>query len=132
MTSKYWIAFSAIEQIDSAFTLKLFDYFQNIEKAFNASSDDLKNIEGLSVKKAENFLKFRDKINPDKVLSDVVNRGIKYLTFEDDRYPVMLKNIDNPPSVLYYKGDLDSINFERTLAVVGSRKQANMQKMPCI
>ena len=82
----------------------------------------------MSVKKAENFLKFRDKINPDKVLSDVVNRGIKYLTFEDDRYPVMLKNIDNPPSVLYYKGDLDSINFERTLAVVGSRKTSKYAK----
>ncbi len=128
MTSKYWIAFSSIEQIDSLFTLKLFEYFKDIKKAFNASSDDLKNIEGLSVKKAENFLKFRDKINPDKVLSDVVNRGIKYLTFEDDRYPVMLKNIDNPPSVLYYKGDLDSINFERTLAVVGSRKTSKYAK----
>ena len=128
MTSKYWIAFSSIEQIDSLFTLKLFEYFKDIEKAFNASSGDLKNIEGLSVKKAENFLKLRDKVNPDKVLSDVVNRGIKYLTFEDDRYPVMLKNIDNPPSVLYYKGDLDSINFERTIAVVGSRKTSKYAK----
>ncbi len=128
MTSKYWIAFSAIEQIDSAFILKLFDYFKNIEQAFNATSDGLKNIEGLSVKKAENFLKARDKINPDKVLSDVTNRGIKYLTFEDDRYPVMLKNIDNPPSVLYYKGDLDLVNFERTLAVVGSRKTSRYAK----
>ena len=128
MTSKYWIAFSAIEQIDSAFTLKLFDYFKDIEQAFNATSDGLKNIEGLSVKKAENFLKARDKINPDKVLSDVTNRGIKYLTFEDDRYPVMLKNIDNPPSVLYYKGDLDLVNFERTLAVVGSRKTSRYAK----
>ena len=60
MTGKYWIAFSSIEQIDSLFTLKLFEYFKNIEKAFNASSSDLKNIDGLSVKKAENFLKARD------------------------------------------------------------------------
>ncbi len=128
MTGKYWIAFSSIEQIDSLFTLKLFEYFKNIEKAFNASSSDLKNIDGLSVKKAENFLKARDRINPDKVLADVTNRGIKYLTFEDDRYPVMLKNIDNPPSVLYYKGDLDLVNFERTLAVVGSRKTSRYAK----
>ena len=128
MTGKYWIAFSSIEQIDSLFTLKLFEYFKNIEKAFNASSSDLKNIDGLSVKKAENFLKARDRINPDKVLADITNRGIKYLTFEDDRYPVMLKNIDNPPSVLYYKGDLDLVNFERTLAVVGSRKTSRYAK----
>ena len=128
MTNKYWLAFSSIEQIDSLFTLKLFEYFKDIEKAFNASSGDLKNIEGLSVKKAESFLKLRDKVNPDKVLTDVTNRAIKYLAFDDDKYPQMLKNIDNPPSVLYYKGDLDSINFERTLAVVGSRKTSKYAK----
>ena len=128
MTSKYWVAFSSIEQIDSSFTLKLFDHFKDIEKAFNASSNDLKNIEGLSVKKAENFLKLRDKVNTEKVLSEVTNRGIKYLTFDDERYPYMLKNIDNPPSILYYKGDLESINFEKTLAVVGPRRTSKYAK----
>lgn len=128
MTSKYWIAFSSIEQIDSAFTLKLFNHFNDIEKAFNASCDELKNIEGLSIKKSENFLKQRDKVNPDKVVKVVASKGIKYLTFDDELYPEMLKNIDNPPSVLYYKGDLDSINFEKTLAVVGSRKTSKYAK----
>lgn len=128
MTSKYWIALSSIEQIDSAFTLKLYEHFNDIEKAYNAGCDDLKNIEGLSVKKSENFLKQRDKVNPAKALEVVASKDIKYLTFDDVRYPEMLKNIDNPPSVLYYKGDLDSINFEKTLAVVGSRKTSKYAK----
>lgn len=128
MTSKYWIALSSIEQIDSAFTLKLFNHFNDIEKAFNADFNDLKNIEGLSVKKSENFLKQRDKVNPDKSLEVVVSKGIKFLTFDDEQYPEMLKNIDNPPSVLYYKGDLDCINFKKTLAVVGSRKTSKYAK----
>ena len=128
MKDKYWIAFSSIEQIDSAFTLKLFEHFKDIEKAFNATSDELKNIEGLSIKKAENFIKFRDKTNPDKALELVNEKEIGYLTFEDDNYPEMLKNIDNPPSVLFYKGDLKSINFEKTLAVVGSRKTSKYAK----
>lgn len=128
MTSKYWIALSSIEQIDSAFTLKLFNHFNDIEKAFNADFNDLKNIEGLSVKKSENFLKQRDKVNPDKSLEVVVSKGIKFLTFDDVQYPEMLKNIDNPPSVLYYKGDLDCINFKKTLAVVGSRKTSKYAK----
>ena len=34
----------------------------------------------------------------------------------------MLKNIENPPAVLYYKGKLFECNLEKTLAVVGSRK----------
>ena len=81
MKDKYWIACSSIEQIDSAFTLKLFEHFKDIEKAFNATSEELKNIEGLSIKKAENFIKFRDKTNPDKALELVNEKEIGYLTF---------------------------------------------------
>ena len=128
MKDKYWIAFSSIEQIDSCFILKLFNYFNDIEKAFNATSDELKNIEGLSIKKAENFLKLRDKTDSDKIISKVTDKNIKYLTFDSENYPEMLKNIDNPPAVLYYKGDLSLINFEKTLAVVGSRKTSKYAK----
>lgn len=122
MKDKYWIAFSSIEQIDSTFIQRLYDYFNDIEKAFNASLDDLKNIDGLSVKKAENFLKYRDKVDIDRTFTEVETRGINFLTIEDDNYPKMLKNIDNPPAVLYYKGKLFECNLNKTLAVVGSRK----------
>ena len=124
--NKYWIAFSSIEEIDSSFIQRLYNYFGDIEKAFNA--DDLSSIDGLSVKKAENFLRLRDKVDIDKAVKAVEERGIKFLTFEDENYPCMLKNIDNPPSVLYYKGDLKSCNLERTLAVVGSRRATRYAK----
>lgn len=122
MKSKYWLSFSSIEQIDSTFILKLFEYFEDIEKAFNANLAELSKIEGLNIKKAQNFIKQRDKVNPDKVVDEVVNRNIKYLTFENENYPELLRNIENPPAVLYYKGDIKKVNFKRTLAVVGSRR----------
>lgn len=128
MNGKYWIAFSSIEQIDSEFTLKLFEHFNDIEKAFNVNSDEIKTIEGLSVKKAENFLRLRDKIDPDKTLYTIENRGIKYITFDDTEYPELLKNISNPPSIIYYKGDLKDVNFNKTLAIVGSRKTSRYAK----
>src|SRR5574344_2589168 len=122
MKSKYWIAFSSIEQIESRFIRNLYNYFGDIEVAFNTSLDDLKNIDGLSVKKAENFIKYRDKVDIDRVFSDVETRGINFLTLENENYPHMLKNIDNPPAVLYYKGKLFECNLDKTLAVVGSRR----------
>lgn len=128
MNGKYWIAFSSVEQIDSDFTLKLFEHFNDIEKAFNVNSDEIKTIEGLSVKKAENFLRLRDKIDPDKTLYTIENRGIKYITFDDTEYPELLKNISNPPSIIYYKGDLKDVNFNKTLAIVGSRKTSRYAK----
>lgn len=128
MKNKFWIAFSSIEQVDSRFTKRLYDYFGDIELAFNASERELSQIDGLSVQKAQNFIKLRDKVNPDKVLETVENRGIKYLTLDDERYPRMLKNIENPPVVLYYKGDLFECNLDRTLAVVGSRRASYQAK----
>lgn len=122
MKNKYWLAFSSIEQIDSKFIKRLYDYFGDIETAFNSSLKDLSEIEGLSIRKAENFIKSRERINPDKIQENVESKGIKYLTIEDERYPKLLKNIEDPPVVLYYKGDLFNCNLDKTLAVVGSRK----------
>lgn len=122
MKDKYWIAFSAIEQIDSAFVQRLYNYFGDVEEAYNASLSELSQIDELSVRKAETFLRERDKINPDKALEEVQKRDISFFAFEDERYPSLLKQISNPPAVLYYKGDIESCNLEKTLAVVGSRR----------
>ena len=123
---KYWVALSSIEEISSHFIQRLYNYFGDIESAFNA--DDLSGIDGLSIKKAQEFLRLRDKVDPDKALALVEERGVKFLTFDDEKYPLMLRNIDNPPSVLYYKGDLFDCNLEKTLAVVGSRKATSYAK----
>ena len=122
MKNKFWLAFSAIENIDGNFIHRLYNYFGDIEEAFNADMHELSQIDGLSVKKAETLLRERDKIDPEKALYGVENRGIDYVTLEDDKYPKMLKQIEDPPAVLYYKGDLFGCNLERTVAVVGSRK----------
>ena len=123
---KFWVSLSSIEEIDSSFIQRLYNYFGDIEKAFNAT--DLSVIYGLSIKKAENFLRLRDKVDVDKVYQAVVDRGVNFLTFEDEKYPQMLRNIDNPPSVLYYKGDLFDCNLDKTLAVVGSRRATSYAK----
>lgn len=117
---KYWVALSSIEEIGSSFIQRLYHYFGDIESAFNAT--DLSQIEGLNIKKAEKYLRLRDKLDVDKIVAEVENRGINYLTFDDEKYPRMLKNIDDPPSVIYYKGDLFGSNLDKTLAVVGSRR----------
>ena len=127
MNTKYWIGLSSIEQIEPAFIHKLYEYYGDIERVFNCSKKDFAEakIEGLNIKKAELFLKLRDEIDLDKTFEEVEKRGIKVLTFEDERYPKMLKEIHNPPIVLYYKGDLFSCNLERTVAFVGSRRASS-------
>ncbi len=125
---KYWIAFSSIEGVDGLFVQRLFNYFGDIESAFRASRNDLTQIDGLSIKKAENFLKERDKIDLEKTMDEVLRREIKYITFDSPQYPEMLKQIEDAPIILYYKGDLSSCNLNKTLAVVGSRRASYYAK----
>lgn len=125
---KFWIAFSSMEEIDSRFVQRLYNYFGDIEMAFNASLSDLSQIEDLNMKKAQNFIELRKKVNPDKVLDEILRRNLKVITFEDENYPYMLKQISDPPVVLYVKGDLGLCNLERTLAVVGSRHASSASK----
>ena len=125
---KYWIAFSSIEGVDGVFVQRLFNYFGDIESAFKASRNDLTQIDGLSIKKAENFLKERDKIDLEKTMDEVLRREIKYITFDSPQYPEMLKQIEDAPIILYYKGDLSSCNLNKTLAVVGSRRASYYAK----
>lgn len=125
---KYWIAFSSIEEIDSNFIQRLYNYFGDIETAYNSTLSDLSQIDGLNIKKAQKFIEKRDKTNPDKVLDEILKRQLHFLTFEDEKYPYMLKNISDPPMVLYIKGDLDLCNLEKTLAVVGSRRASTHSK----
>ena len=102
MDIKYWVAFSAIDQLDSTFVQRLYNYFGDIEVAFKSSIEDLKQIDGLSVRKAENFIRKKKDIDPDKALEEVQKRGINILTFNDKNYPYMLSQISNPPMVLFY------------------------------
>ncbi len=121
MNEKFWVALSSIEQLNSEFILRLYNHFQDIERAFYATYNDLKEMEGISKKKAENFLNLRDKLNLDNTYNYVVEKDIEVLTYENPNYPRMLKEINNPPAVLYVKGDL-TCNLDKTVAVVGSRK----------
>lgn len=126
--NKYWISFSSIENIDSEFILRLYNYFGDIETAWNADKSELQHIDGLSIKKSENFMRERAKINIDEKFELIEKHGVKFLTFENEKYPERLKEIYNPPAVLYYKGDLTRVNFNRTLAVVGSRRASSYAK----
>lgn len=121
MKQKYWVGLSSIENLDSVFIQKIYEHFGDIEQAYFASKDELSKIEGLNIRKTEAFLEKRSNLDLDKIFDEVKKRNINIITYDDDTYPQNLKEISNPPMVLYYKGDLSVCNFNKTVAVVGSR-----------
>ena len=125
------------------FKSRLFEYFDfDIKKTFECDKSDLALAsefwDGMSIPKE--FLSERDKTDPDKFYENFVNlsngeftgetsaKGIKYIIYNDPKYPKMLKNIPDFPLMLYYKGEFEGINFDRTVAFVGSRKASAYAK----
>lgn len=53
----------------------------------------------------------------------------RIVTIKDIRYPRLLKEIDSPPEIVYYKGNWDDNIFENCLAVVGSRRMTTYGKL---
>lgn len=47
---------------------------------------------------------------------------IHYLTYVDEQYPTLLKEIYDPPWVLFYRGNIRLLNSTPFLSIVGSRK----------
>lgn len=125
---KYWLAFASIEKIGSVFIKSLFNHFGSIKSAWCAGSDELYKVDGLTAGQINNFLSLRNKTNPDDCLDFIKNKNIKYINYTDNNYPRLLRQIYNPPMTLFYKGELSRCNFDKTLAVVGSRKASETAK----
>ena len=54
-----------------------------------------------------------------------------FFTIDDDIYPKYLKEIENPPKKLYYKGNLELLKSNRILSVVGTRNPSSYGKLAC-
>lgn len=61
----------------------------------------------------------------DKILSDCEKYDIRFISYFDEKYPKMLKDIANPPKILYVKGSEVDFNNIVTVAIVGSRRPSN-------
>ncbi len=125
---KYWCAFSRLTKTGAFFVNTVYNYFGSIKLAWHAEAYDLWKIEGLQKKQIEAFLNERKNINPEECIEYLEKRSIGFIHPEHEKYPFLLRHIDNPPTGLFVLGDLSSCNLDRTLAVVGSRKASENSK----
>lgn len=96
--------------------------FTPLERILQTSEVDLK-LSGLFTSgEVKKLMAFRDQTNPERELARVREVGATFVTLLDDAYPELLKQIDDPPAVLYIKGHLDLKGDRPSVAIVGSRK----------
>lgn len=54
-------------------------------------------------------------------LKNCADNGINIILYTDTEYPEILKNIDDFPPILYVKGNIQNLCYERSIAIVGAR-----------
>jgi DNA processing protein len=117
---RYWIGFNLIKGIGAVRMQALIQHFGDLEIAWNAAPVDLARA-GLGLKLIERVVQARGNIDLEKVWAKIEGQGIKVLTWEDEAYPQRLKEIDQPPPVLYIRGEyLPDDLF--AVAIVGTRR----------
>lgn len=121
-TNPYWIWLTQIPGIGSKRFLQMLEIFGEPQNVFDADSAELKICRSqIGERTFENLLKHKTTEFLDKAIEITVNKEIHVITFIDDEYPSLLKEIYDPPMVLYSKG-LPINNISPTISIVGSRR----------
>lgn len=106
---------------EGAFIKEIIDDFGGIENLYNANSIMLRMSSALTAKQI-NRLEITDIHDADEIIYSCQQNNWQIIDYDDERYPDRLKEIHNPPAVLYVDGDLPDIDSLVTIGIVGTRK----------
>ena len=102
---------------------KLYDFalsFDNLQELWELKSYTNHAMKYLTGQEFQELISLRDGGSLDKLLNSIGNSKVKYVTLNDEKYPSVLRNLDVPPLVVYYIGNLDLLDT-RCISIVGSR-----------
>ncbi len=117
---KYWVWLGTLDGLTNLSRLRLLAQFGTPENVYYAAPEELSRVEGLSrgqVKRLED----KSLTEADRVLGRCDALGLRVLTLQDAEYPSRLRNIFDPPVLLYVKGRLPVVDEEVSIAMVGTR-----------
>ncbi len=119
--AKYYHALNNISALGPIRIKKMVEHFGGPEKAWKAAPREFNGIEGFGETLLSSFFSQRAQIDPDIAWQGLLAKGFSVVTLDDVDYPPLLREIYDPPPVLYYTGKLEY--FQKTcLAIVGSRR----------
>ena len=117
---KYWLWLTELPGLTNQTRLALLRHFPTPEDVYYADPEEVLLTEGITRAQAA-LLKNKDLSAADRILADCQRLNIQLLTLQDAAYPSRLKNIYDPPCLLYVKGRLPVFDEEVAVAVVGTR-----------
>ncbi len=120
---KYWLGFSLVPEIGPKRLAHLLNWFGDLSAAWKASEGQLRQ-SGLENQPTANLLATRARLDLDTELAKVERSGAWLVTLADNRYPSLLSQFPDAPTLLYVRGVLTP-DDNRALSIVGTRKATN-------
>ena len=106
-----YLYIKSIKGISSITLGKIIDEVGSVEEIVKLNEKDIYNLKNISLNIKENLVKYISRFNLDEIKETLYKEIYSvYLHKKDEEYPKNLKNIYNPPLLLFYKGDLSIIN----------------------
>ncbi len=116
----HWIWLATRAGLGDRGRMALLERFADAEDIFFAGAGEYAQLEFLS-QEAVASLQDKSLQEAEKILEVCRREDIHVLTWQDALYPKRLKNIADPPVVLYYQGRLPEVDALPLIAVVGTR-----------
>lgn len=120
-TKEAYIALNLLPKIGPVRVRKLLDRFETPQNILSAKRDQILGVDGFGSELADLLVQWEERIDLPRELELIRNAKVDVLTPECEGYPPSLREIYDPPSVLYVWGKLTKADF-RSIGVVGSRR----------
>ena len=113
-----WLSLSCTAGLETF--SKLLSNFPSPEIVYEADAESIASCIGTR-SRDYNLLIDKDLAKAERVLDFCKRKNIGILTYFDDNFPNSLREIKNPPVLLYYRGVLPDFNSDTFIAIVGTR-----------
>lgn len=122
-----WLALSLTPGLGPAGCRTLADHFGSPGKALSAGKDALAKVAGLKQDTREALLAGPRYKEADREITRAVDSDVRMFSWGDSDYPNLLRNIHNPPIILYVKGRVDLLHIA-SVGIVGARAASDYGK----
>ena len=119
----FWIWLSEVLRPKSRDFRRLISVYENPYNLFHADDSEIERISDVTPRTKEALLQ-KDLSKASRILDDCERLGIDILTFDDAEYPNALKELNEPPILLYYRGSLPDFNKQLCVGMVGTRRMS--------
>jgi DNA processing protein len=119
------IVLNLLPQVGPVRVRRLTERFGSPSAILTAKGSDLRSVEGIGPEVSSVISSWNDHADLDTELALMAKTSARVLTMADDEYPTLLKEIHDPPIVLYILGKLEEGDQQGGIGIVGTRRASH-------